>query len=266
MEVGRTLFFTYSVGLFGLIGGFLATSDIVLQMTESYDARAIGDGVLVMSMILLGYFFTKLPAWGEFTWKGKTQAIYLFYITNGLAIFEYHFNLSNLMAPEAGKGSVLDQDLLVPGLTSVKELLEKIYSASEPPTTYKQEDATILLEYGHWVGAAAICKEDLRAVRRLLRRFINQVERVYAEILPNWDGNLTTLARVKDIFNRLVATPRIMPEQFEPGNSSLWRKKGSEKKRQRPRSLRRLLRLKQMRKKKEQEKRVESLPDGMRVL
>jgi len=207
-QVGRTLFFTYSVGLFGLIGGFLFTSDSILQLTGTFIARAIGDGIFVLSMTMLGYFFTKLPAWGEFTWKSKTQAVYLFYINNGLSIFEHHFNIPPTTTPEGGQGSVLDQDLLVPGLTSIKELLEQISAVSEPPKSYKQEDAIILLEYGQWLAAAGICQEDLRAVRGLLRRFISKVERVYAQILPEWGGNLTILGRVKDIFGDLIATTR----------------------------------------------------------
>ncbi len=217
-QVGRTLFFTYSTGLFGLIGGFLLTSDTVLQVTETYIVRAIGDVILVLSLIMLGYFFTKLPAWGEFTWKSKTQVIYLFYITNGLGIFEYRFNdpTPTTTSPEGGKGSVLDQDLLIPGLTSIRELLEKTSSVTEPPKTYRQDDATILLEYGQWVGAAAICTEDLHAVRRMLRRFIRQVESVYAQVLPHWHGNLTVLARVNDIFNHLIISPRTSANQLQP--------------------------------------------------
>ncbi len=266
-EVGRTLFFTYSVGLFGLIGGFLATNDTLLQITETFTVRAIGDGVLVLSMIMLGYFVTKLPAWGEFTWKGKTQAIYLFYIGNGLAIFEYHFHLPTAAIPDGGKGSVLDQDLLIPGLTSLKELLEKISSVAEPPKTYKQEDATIVLEYGQWVGGAAICTEDLRAVRRLLRRFIRRVESIHGEILPEWDGNLSNLSRVKNVFNHLIATARAPSDQSVPvENIPLQRKTGKGKK-IKPHPSKKLPRLKPDRKKKEEEpKKAESLPDGMRVL
>ncbi len=266
-EVGRTLFFTYSVGLFGLIGGFLSTSDTVLQITETYTTRAIGDGVLLLSMIMLGYFFTKLPAWGEFTWKGKTQAIYLFYINNGLALFEYHFHTQTETTPEGGKGSVLDQDLLVPGLSSLRELLEKISSVAEPPKTYKQEDATIVLEYGQWIGGAAICTEDLRAVRRLLRRFIRRVESIYGQILPEWDGNLSNLNRVKNVFNHLIATARTPSDQSVPDEDIPVERKIVKAKKTKPRPSKKLPRLKPNHKKKEEEqKKAENLPDGMRVL
>ncbi len=267
-EVGRTLFFTYSVGLFGLIGGFLLTSDAMLQITDTFTARAIGDGTFVLSMIMLGYFFTKLPAWGEFTWKAKTQSIYLFYINNGLALFEYHFHVPIEEAtPEGGKGSVLDQDLLVPGLTSLRELLEKISSVAEPPKTYKQEDATILLEYGQWVGSAAICTEDLRAVRRLLRRFIRRVESIYGEILPRWDGNLTDLGRIKKIFNHLIATARTPSDQSLPEEDLPLQRKTAKIRKSKTRPSRKTPRLKTKRKKKEEEpKKAESLPDGMRIL
>ncbi len=266
-EVGRTLFFAYSVGLFGLIGGFLLTSDAVLQITDTYTARAIGDGIFLLSMMMLGYFFTKLPAWGEFSWKGKTQAIYLFYINNGLALFEYHFGTQTAVTPDGGKGSVLDQDLLIPGLTSLKELLEKISSVAEPPKTYKQEDATILLEYGQWVGGAAICTEDLRAVRRLLRRFIRRVESIYGQVLPNWDGNLSNLARVQNVFNHLIATARASSDQSDSDEEMQDQRRKVKAKKSKTRPSKKPPRLKSSYKKKEEEpKKAENLPDGMRIL
>lgn len=266
-EVGRMLFFTYSVGLFGLIGGFLLTSDAILQITETYTARVVGDGVTLLSMLMLGYFFTKLPAWGEFSWKGKTQAIYLFYINNGLAIFEYHFNLPTAATPDGGKGSVLDQDLLVPGLTSLRELLEKISSVAEPPKTYKQEDATIVLEYGQWVGGAAICTEDLRAVRRLLRRFIQRVESLYGQVLPDWDGNLSNLSRVANVFNHLIATARRQSVHSTPDDDLLQQRKIAKTNKTKNHPSRKPPRLKTTGRKKEEEpKKAESLPDGMRIV
>ncbi|HMF34953.1 MAG TPA: hypothetical protein VKK79_26260, partial [Candidatus Lokiarchaeia archaeon] len=204
-QLGKRSFISYIFGLFGIIFGLIATSDTLIWLSNGWWWRGVGDFILVASLTALWDFFTNLPSWSEFSWKAKTQAVYLFYINSGLGVFEHHYYSSSTATPDGGQGSVVDQDLLVPGLTSIKELLERISKqpSTEPVRTYKQEDAVILLEYGQWVAAAAICKEDLKSVRRLLKKFVHRVEELFAEILPEWDGNLNDLAAVREIFQTL---------------------------------------------------------------
>ena len=232
----------FFIGGFGLIIGFIGTMDFLMEVTQSYTMRLIGEGFQIGSLSLLTLFFSKVEDFSEYDWQKSIKHIFLEY-AGGISIFAHNFKpgqdefsriqkyLSNSKitlhpsiikrngnnasekkeSDRANKGGLIEptleeknsyrQEFSGVAIFTIKQFLQQVVTnTSEEVSSFRSDDAFITIEYGKNLIGIAVSDKKLYSIERLLRRFIDTVETVYSDVLPNWGGDLEKISAVKDIF------------------------------------------------------------------
>ena len=179
------------IGFFSIIIGTAFTIDLVVDILD-LNFRLIGDVFLIVGILFVMLFFISVPTLSEYDWLEKIDSVLIMH-KSGLFIYKKLFreDLSPL------------NDTLVSGAISIIEMaLEKITSKEEV-SIIEKEGKTIIIQPGKYVFGVIICDEGLNSFQILLNDFIEKIEAIYSNVLPNWDGNTKVFSPIENIANEV---------------------------------------------------------------
>ncbi len=181
-------FLTFLIG-FGILGtGYFLTIDLIItQFGIIY--RLIGDILLIIGQIFLIYFYTSLPLLSEFDWQKKIEKIYLI-DKSGIPIFLKSYDNQNDEISET----------ILPGALSSIQIMLKTLTKIEKLTIIRKKNQNTIIYPGKYIIGVVISKYDLKFLRYLIKKFVDKVENIYSEILPNWNRDPEIFRPVIDIF------------------------------------------------------------------
>ncbi len=128
----------------------------------------------------------------EYDWRKKIYNIY-FFLPSGTCIYNQSF----------GQDLDVSPNLVAGGLTGVAAMMQEVTQKETNVKIIEQEDAVVLLEYGKYVNAALVAKENLITIRNKLKELIQQVEEFFEEELTNFKGNLAPFTKISKFITKI---------------------------------------------------------------
>jgi len=181
----------YFPGIFFWLFGFSLTTTLFAELF-GHEIRLLGIIFEIIGIFLLFIFFITLPPFAEFDWHDSIEEI-LVMNNAGLVIFEK--KLRNTLDKQDG--------VLVGGaLKHVKILLENISkSESRGYSTFEKKGKTIIIFQSKDLTGVIFSTKNLRILHLLLKKFILRVEAIYANLIPEWNGDLIIFEPIDIIYN-----------------------------------------------------------------
>ena len=185
-------------GLTFMFIGFLLTTDALIEVL-GLEGRLIGALLQLISVIILSYFFLKMPAFNEFDWQDKIEALFL---VNDAGICLYYKAFSD-------KKELMEEHLISAAITSINIMLQGLTETKERErgiSVIKKKGENVIIYTGKFVSGVLYTSEELNSPKKILKEFVEKFETLYYNILMDWDGDINlfnpTEIIVEEIFNK----------------------------------------------------------------
>ncbi|MHA1297987.1 MAG: hypothetical protein ACTSO9_00930 [Candidatus Helarchaeota archaeon] len=183
-EKWRKNIYGFYIGVILNILGYGGVSDIITN-TFGVGIRLLGDILIFSGMFFVNLFFMSLPALREFDWVDKIRDLYVMH-DSGRCIYEYNFK-----EEETHTSSKVYPQLIAGGLTSITQAIAKLLESEEHLEVLDKGDVKLLFEYGKNVINVLIVDEVFETIKIKLKNFTKEIEHLYQDILPTWDGEIS---------------------------------------------------------------------------
>ena len=183
--------------VFGLAFFFIA--DFMTVLTNAV-SRLIGDVMVLVGISAISMLFIGLPSFQEFDWKKHMQKILIIH-KSGICLADYNFE-------EISDDSVGDSQFIAGGLTGISQMITEIVQERDQSKTKKLEimdhkDVKLIFQHGEKLTAVMIVNVNLDIYKFKLKKLLNYVESLYADLLEDWNpDNLFQFSPVKGILQR----------------------------------------------------------------
>jgi hypothetical protein len=175
--------------------GFFLTTDASID-TFGISIRLIGSLLQILSFSAIFYIFVKLPSLSEINWLEKVEEVFI--IDKGGACLFYKSYIDT--------GTKLDKFLISNAITSVKIILNELTSSNDTGTSIiRKENKVVSIHSGSLLTGVIISKEKLENFESYLRKLIQRLERLYYNVLKNWDGDLEIFNPIDDIIDEIFS-------------------------------------------------------------
>ncbi len=183
----------YFPGLFFWLFGFILTTTIFSELF-GFEVRLIGIFLQIIGLILLFFFFIRLPPFSEFDWYEAIEEIMV--MNNaGLVIFDKKTHV---------KKEGHNEFLVGGALKHVKIILENIMeSGTGGISIFEKKGKTIIIYQSREITGVIFSSKNLRMLQKLLQNFITRIESIYANIIPKWTGELSIFEPIEFIYNEM---------------------------------------------------------------
>ena len=175
------------------LGGYILSMDIVTSNIGLL-SRLIGNIIQLIAIGLIFIFFRNLPPFFEFDWGDKIETIYLMN-KSGICLFSKSFTDDT---------EVLDKHFISGSLASVKIMLnELLRTKNNEFSIIKKKGKIVNIFSSSYITGILICKEELEYFKHNLKKLILKVERIYKNILMDWNGDLSIFFPIQNIIDNI---------------------------------------------------------------
>jgi hypothetical protein len=154
----------------------------------------LGESGIILSLAIFAFIFLGFETITEFGWKEKLRELFII-SSGGVTLYHHSFEA----APESA-----DTDLISSGLTGVRGILAEMIKSTATLKVVDHEDVKLIFEYGPHCTLALIVYENLRIYHSKLLALRTRFERVFDEVLADWNGEvgvfLPTKQLIADLF------------------------------------------------------------------
>jgi hypothetical protein len=172
--------------IFLIIGYMLESDYLVVDLIGpvSYTAGAL---IIAAGCIVMGTTLPNITDFDEFNWWSAVRELYIL-TRDGVSLLS--IDLSE------GRASTLDTESLLAssGITGIRTVLKKIIGTEEELQIVDQGTMKMLFAYSKHVLGVLVVTKPLETLIEKLTSFITRFEVLYAEILRDFDGNISVFA------------------------------------------------------------------------
>lgn len=181
------------IGVFLWLFGFAATSDIVINLFNSFFIRLIGDIGIIIGITIIGIFLNFIPSLSEIGWQQKIKYLTLF-SKAGICYYDEIF-----------QKKIGSEDLILSGaLSGVKIFIENLLKNDHELKVLSRENDVYLFEEGKYAIGVLVVQEELEILKYKLKQIIAKFEEFFGEILPNWNGFRGVFQPTNNIINDVL--------------------------------------------------------------
>ena len=186
------------IGLSTLFIGFLLTTD-ALRNVMKLEGRMFGIILQLIAVVILYYFFVKLPPFSEFDWQDKLKSLFL--INNaGICLYYKIFNEQK---------ELMDEQLISAALSSINIVLKEMTKSEENiggVSVIKKKGENVIIYQGKFISGVLYTTEELNFPKIVLNLFVEKFEMLYQNILLDWKGDLDIFKPTEKIINEIFLT------------------------------------------------------------
>ena len=185
----------YLISFFIIPFGFFLTTDASVD-TFGIIIRLIGSLLQIISFSAIFYIFVKLPSLSEINWLEKVEEVFII-DKGGICLFYKSY---------INTGIKSDKFLISNAITSVKIILNELTSSTDTGTSIiRKENKVVSIHSGSLLTGVIISKEKLANFEFYLRILIQHLERLYSNVLKNWDGDLEIFNPIDEIIDEIFS-------------------------------------------------------------
>lgn len=179
-----------------LTAGFIQSTDYIVQ-AFGLELRLLGSTLQLISICFLFFIFLRMPPFSEYEWQDKIDELL---IMNRAGICLYHTNFVDRIDTRS-------EVLMSGALLSINIVLEEITSATrEGTSTIKKKGKTVNLFSTPLLTGVLISQEELNSIKYYLKEFIQKVEKIYYNVLQDWDGDVSIFSPVEGIVDEFFSS------------------------------------------------------------
>ncbi len=193
---------TWKLNIYGFIIGATLTiigwggiSDLGMSIL-GIEFRLFGDLFIITGTSLMTLFFVGLPRLSEIDYFEKVKRIFIMH-NSGIPIFEQTFKKE-----QDFKETDLRSSLFAGGLTTVSQWITDLIQSKGHLEIVDHGDVKIIFEYGKYTINVLIVEEVLNILKNKLKTITNEVENLYQDILPTWEGDMSPFELLKNIIQQ----------------------------------------------------------------
>ena len=116
---------------------------------------------------------------------------------SGIPIFDYSFKKVPISEEEK-----LKPTLYAGGLTTVTQWITDLIQSKEHLEIVDHEDVKIMFEYGKHTINVLIVEEVLDILKNKLKKITTEVENLYQDVLPSWQGDMSPFGLLETIIQQ----------------------------------------------------------------
>ncbi|TFG30243.1 MAG: hypothetical protein EU532_01270 [Promethearchaeota archaeon] len=184
-------------GLAFMLIGFLLTTDALIEVL-GLEGRMIGAMLQLISVVILSYFFLKLPPFNEFDWQEKIEAVFL---VNSAGICLYYKIFEK-------KKQIMDEHLISAAIASINIMLQALTEAGEKDkgiSVIKKKGENVIIYSSKLVSGVLYTSEELNFPKLVLKEFVEKFETLYYNILKDWNGDTNIFNPTEIIANEIFS-------------------------------------------------------------
>ncbi|MFX0103109.1 MAG: hypothetical protein ACFFCS_26325, partial [Candidatus Hodarchaeota archaeon] len=175
-----------------MMGGFFLCIIGYINLWKLLFGVSIGGHIIfTVGLLLMAIGIWRLPNLAELDWKIKINTLYVI-TRSGVCIYERSFQ----------SGEKMDSLLVSGGLTGVITIVSEMTKSDKKLNTIQQEGRNVLLAYGDYCTVALIADEDLEILHDKIRRLRIEIESLFMDVLPGWDGDLGVFKPIKVLVDK----------------------------------------------------------------
>lgn len=203
-----------SVGVGGTIGYYVGATITNPSFLNVIDKMVVMTIVVLMLLALIPFVSMKdsLPPAEEMSWPSEIEQLYVITQSGMVMTYMSFAGVPNEPGPEAGEmldkaasptpaasapAPGADPTLFSGGISGISAILHEMVQSEAKLKIIDHEDKKILFEYGTNFVVTLVSKKNLRILRTKLQALAGEIERVFWEVLQDWDGNLNVFKPVK---------------------------------------------------------------------
>lgn len=205
LKISKKIWLKYkfqSIGLFLAIFlwlfGYAVTTDISIRIFNGFYIRVIGDIIIVIGMLSLGFFLNSIPSLSEIGWQREIKYIILLE-HSGICLFHENFQ----------EKKAINEIILAGALSAIKIFMETTLKAGPKIRVISEKEDVFLIEEGKYIVGVLIVKEELEILKYLLKKIINQFEGFFSEILKDWQGDSDLFKPAKKLIDDTLSIEKI---------------------------------------------------------
>lgn len=170
-------FFFMIEGIGAAIGG------ILLPLGNAIIFPLILSSMGLMGVLVLFVAYTKetLPSKEELEWKNAIQDFFCILAEKGICIYRHTFRKEIL---------VINENLFAGGISGIVTMVREMIKSDKSTKVIDQEDVKLLFEGEKNVFCVLISRQNLKILREKLKDIAHEIEVLYEEVFPTWEGNL----------------------------------------------------------------------------
>jgi len=174
--------------------GYTGNTDMAITLFNGFHIRVLGDVVILIGMILVGFFLNSIPSLGEIGWQKKLKYIILT-TKGGVGLFIENFQ----------KEQPVDEMLIAGALSGINSFMSNVMETNGNIRVISRGQDQFLLHEGKNVMGILWVEQELEILKYLLREFVRQFEEFYAHILENWMGNIELFKPTKHLVDSIFS-------------------------------------------------------------
>ncbi|NHI91252.1 MAG: hypothetical protein EAX96_02030 [Candidatus Lokiarchaeota archaeon] len=178
--------------IFWLIG-FAFTSGIALEFFQTLFIRVIGNILIIMGTIALGFFITTLPSLDEIGWKDKIKYII---ITTSSGKCLYNENIK--------EKKNINEVLLGGYLSGLQIFIKTTMKDQSSLQSLSKEKEAFLIEEGKNILAIMIVEQKLEILKYYLKKIVEKFEDFFSEVFKDWKGDASIFKPTKYLIKELI--------------------------------------------------------------
>lgn len=181
--------------LFVFTLGFVGMTDFAIRYFGlGLWIRLIGMLLQIGGILIIAFFFLRLPTWNELEWRDSLHSLIVVY-SGGISMYQHDFRQ---------KGKEINPILISGALEMIKSLLNEVLPKGQLKVLDVQEKK-IIVEQGIYITVAMIADAKLESLELLLHSFVNDFEQFFGQYLPDWEGDTDIFAPTKAIVEKIFA-------------------------------------------------------------
>jgi hypothetical protein len=182
-------------GMSFMLIGFLLTTDALIEVF-GLEGRMIGAILQLISVVILSYFFMSLPPFSEFDWQEKIEALYIVNSSGICLLYKIFSNKKELMNEQLISAAILSINAMLKEITKTGESIKGI-------SVIKKKTENVIIYQGSFVSGVLYTSEELNFPKLLLKEFVEKFEKLYQNILLNWNGDTNIFNPTEKIIHEI---------------------------------------------------------------
>lgn len=103
----------------------------------------------------------------------------------------------------AFRPSKSDEQLFAGGITGISSMIQELTENKSRLKAIRQEQGTVLLEYGEFITYVLICTKELTVLHNKLQQLKDEFEDFFEDIIPDWNGDVSMFIPTRKIIEKI---------------------------------------------------------------
>jgi hypothetical protein len=149
-------------------------------------------GIMGILVFFVAYTKETLPAKEELEWKDVIRDFFCIVSESGICVYRHTFK----------EEIKIEENLFAGGISGIVNMVQEMVKSEKKTKVIDQEDVKLLFENEENVTCILISRKNLKILREKLKDITHEIEVLYKDVFPTWEGNLDVFIPIGSIVKK----------------------------------------------------------------